>query len=325
MKDYTEKREFSDEEDYFMYDVIIVGGGPAGMTAALYVQRNGKRALVIEKNGFGGQITHSPKVENYPGTLSMSGNEFADRMLDQILAQGAEIEFETVTEVLPEEDKKIVRTEEGGSYEARAVILATGVKHRMLGLPGETELVGEGISFCAVCDGDFYTDKVVCVAGGGNSALQEAVLLSDKCAHVTLLQDLSCFTGEQKLQETLFSRRNVTGLTDLKILGLVTEGEENKELKAVKVENRKTGEQQEIACDGLFVAIGLIPENEPFQALADLNSYGYFDSDEQCLTRTPGIFAAGDCRSKNVRQLTTAVADGATAALAACRYINELG
>ena len=320
MKDYTEKREFSDEEDYFMYDVIIVGGGPAGMTAALYVQRNGKRALVIEKNGFGGQITHSPKVENYPGTLSMSGNEFADRMLDQILAQGAEIEFETVTEIQSGEDKKIVHTEEGGTYEAKAVILATGVKHRMLGLPGENELVGEGISFCAVCDGDFYTDKVVCVAGGGNSALQEAVLLSDKCKQVTLLQDLSFFTGEAKLQEVLFARENVKGLTDIRILSLITE---NGELKGVRVENRKTGEQQEIFCDGLFVAIGLIPENEPFKELVDLNEYGYFDSDEQCLTRTPGIFVAGDCRRKNVRQLTTAVADGATAALAACRYIAQ--
>ena len=302
-----------------MYDVIIVGGGPAGMTAALYVQRNGKQALVIEKNGFGGQITHSPKVENYPGTLSMSGNEFADKMLEQILAQGAEIEFETVTEVLSEEDKKVVFTEEGGRYEGRTVILASGVKHRMLGLEGEEEMVGEGISFCAVCDGDFYTDKVVCVAGGGNSALQEAVLLSEKCSQVILLQDLSFFTGEAKLQEILFSRENVKGLTDIRILSLITE---NKEMKGVRVENRKTGEQQEISCDGLFVAIGLIPENEPFKELADLNDYGYFDSDEQCLTRTPGVFVAGDCRRKNVRQLTTAVADGATAALNACRYID---
>ena len=138
-----------------MYDVIVVGGGPAGMTAALYALRNGKSALVIEKNGFGGQITHSPKVENFPGTLSMSGNEFADKALDQILAQGAEIEIETVTEVRSEEDRKVVVTEEGSEYEGRTVIIATGVKHRMLGLPGEDDLVGEGISFCAVCDGDF--------------------------------------------------------------------------------------------------------------------------------------------------------------------------
>ena len=173
-----------------MHDILIVGGGPAGMTAALYAQRNGRSAMVIEKNGFGGQITHSPRVENYPGTLSMSGNEFADRMLEQILAQGADIELETVTEIRDEGAVKAVFTAEGSRFEGRAVVLATGVEHRMLGLPGETELVGEGISFCAVCDGDFYAGRDVCVAGGGNSALQEALLLSEKCRSVTVLQDL---------------------------------------------------------------------------------------------------------------------------------------
>ena len=195
-----------------MYDVIVVGGGPAGMTAALYAQRNGKQALVIEKAGFGGQITHSPKVENIPGFASISGNEFADQMLDQILGQGAEIEFETVTSVESAADKKIVHTEEGSAFEGKTVILAAGVKHRMLGLEGEDELVGEGISFCAVCDGDFYADRKVCVAGGGNSALQEAILLSEKCSEVILLQDLPEFTGEAKLQEVLFSRSNVKEL-----------------------------------------------------------------------------------------------------------------
>ncbi len=304
-----------------MYDVIVVGGGPAGMTAALYALRNGKSALVIEKAGFGGQITHSPKVENYPGTLSMSGNEFADKVLEQILAQGADIEFENVIRVRTEGNTKFVETEEGSSFEGRTVILATGVKHRMLGLPGEEELVGEGISFCAVCDGDFYAGKTVCVAGGGNSALQEAILLAEKCTEVILLQDLPKFTGESRLQDVLFARPNVRGITNLKIDRLITDGGE---LRGVSVSDRTTGASQDIACDGLFVAIGLIPENEPFADLADLNSYGYFDSDEQCLTRTPGIFVAGDCRSKYVRQVTTAVADGATAALAACRYINEL-
>ena len=304
-----------------MTDVIIVGGGPAGMTAALYALRNGKSALVIEKNGFGGQITHSPKVENYPGTYSMSGNDFADQTLDQILKQGAEIEFETVTAVRPGDGVKIVETLEGSAFEARTVILATGVKHRMLGLPGEQELVGEGISFCAVCDGDFYRDKTVCVAGGGNSALQEAILLAGKCREVIMLQDLPAFTGEEKLQEVLFAFPNVRSYTNMKINGLNTE---DGILKGVAVENRVSGEKADIACDGLFVAIGLIPENEPFQELADLNEYGYFASDEACLTKTPGVFVAGDCRSKAVRQLTTAAADGAVAALAACRYINGL-
>ncbi len=304
-----------------MYDIVIIGGGPAGMTAALYAVRNGKSALVIEKAGFGGQITHSPKVENYPGTFSMSGNEFADAMLDQIMKQGAEIEFETVTGIRDDGKTKTVLTEEGGEYEAKAVIIATGVKHRMLGLEGEEELVGEGISFCAVCDGDFYAGKTVCVAGGGNSALQEAILLSEKCREVILLQDLPRFTGEERLQQVLFARENVRGIVNTKIEALVTE---NGELRGVEYSDRDTGEKQTVACDGLFVAIGLIPENEPYKDLADLNAWGYFDSDESCVTKTPGVFVAGDCRSKQVRQLTTASADGATAALAACRYINEL-
>ena len=303
-----------------MYDVIVVGGGPAGMTAALYALRNGKTALVIEKNGFGGQITHSPKVENYPGFLQMSGNEFADKMLDQILAQGAQIEFEQVIQVRDEGDHKTVLTEEGSAFEGRTVVLATGVKHRLLGLPGEEGLIGEGISFCAVCDGDFYAGKRVCVAGGGNSALQEALLLADKCAEVTVLQDLPDLTGEQKLQDALRKRPNARVLTRVKILSL---RQENGALTGLSIRKADSGEETVVPCDGLFVAIGLIPQNEAFSGLADLNEYGYFVSDERCMTRTPGVFAAGDCRQKSVRQLATAIADGACAALAACRYINE--
>ncbi|MBE6720613.1 MAG: FAD-dependent oxidoreductase [Ruminococcaceae bacterium] len=302
-----------------MYDIVVVGGGPAGMTAALYAQRNGKSALVIEKNGFGGQITHSPKVENFPGSLSISGNELADKLFSQILEQGAEFEIETVNAIETNGDIKTVKTEEGGSYDCKAVIIATGVKHRMLGLEGENELVGEGISFCAVCDGDFYKGKTVCVAGGGNSALQEAILLSDKCSRVIMLQDLPYFTGEEKLRQVLFARDNVVSYTGVKIERLITK---DGELAGVEID--KGGEKEAIKCDGLFVAIGLIPENEPFKELADLNSFGYFDADEQCVTKTPGIFVAGDCRSKSIRQVTTAAADGTIAALAACRYINEL-
>jgi len=304
-----------------MYDIIVIGGGPAGMTAALYGLRNGKSVMVLEKHGFGGQITYSPKVENYPGTLQMSGNEFADSFMDQILAQGAEVELEKAIGIEDAGDSKVVLTEEGSRFEARAVVIATGVKHRMLGLPGENELVGNGISFCAVCDGDFYTGQTVCMAGGGNSALQEAILLSGKCKEVIMLQDLPEFTGEKKLQEILFSRSNVRAFTSTKITGLVTEGEE---LKGVAIADRNTGAEQVIPCDGLFIAIGLIPENEPFKQFAGLNSYGYFDSGEDCCTGTPGIYVAGDCRSKTVRQLTTAVADGAVAALAACRYIDAM-
>ena len=305
-----------------MYDIIVIGGGPAGMTAALYARRNAKTVLVIEKNGFGGQITYSPRVENYPGTMQMSGNQFADAMMDQILAHGAEVELAEVTGIECEADTRIVTTDDGDRYEAAAVIIATGVRHRMLGLENEEHLVGDGISFCAVCDADFYAGKDVLVAGGGNSALQEAILLSSKAKTVTMIQDLDFFTGEKTLQDVLFSKENVRSFTGMKITALLENEGGFTGLKAVKV---STGEEMTFAADGLFEAIGLIPENEAFGNVASLNSYGYFDSGEDALTVTPGVFVAGDCRSKSVRQLTTAVGDGAAAAVAATNYIDGLG
>ena len=303
-----------------MYDIIVVGGGPAGMTAALYALRNGKTVLVIEKEGFGGQITHSPKIENYPGYPSLSGNELADHMMEQIMEQGAEIELAEATAVIPDQDRWIVRTEDGSAYECRSVILATGVKHRMLGLSGEEELVGEGISFCAVCDGDFYSGKDVIMVGGGNSALQEAILLSDTCAAVTIVQDLPFLTGEQKLQDILSKKENVTVITGQKVSEILKA--EDGSFRGIRVIDSTDLKETEISSDGLFIAIGLVPDNGAFSPVADLDPYGYFDSDESCTTRTKGIFAAGDCRSKQIRQVTTACADGAVAALAACRYIN---
>ena len=304
-----------------MHDIIVVGGGPAGMTAALYALRNGKSVLVIEKESFGGQMTQSPKIENYPGKLQVSGMELADEMMNQILEQGADIEIETVAGVSRDGEGWIVATEEGGAYEAKAVVIATGVKHRMLGLPGEDDLVGDGISYCAVCDGDFYTDKVVCVVGGGNSALQDAILLAEKCKEVIMLLRRQVFRGEEKLQEVLLSHTNVSTRMDVVISSLIAG---SNGLEAVEIANRTTGEKQRVDCDGLFVAIGLVPENGAFADLVDLDDWGYFDSDESCTTKTPGIFVAGDCRNKEIRQITTATADGAVAALAACRYIDML-
>ena len=304
-----------------MYDIIIVGGGPAGMTAALYALRNGKTVLVLEKNGFGGQIVHSPKVENWPGTARMSGNEYADHFLEQILDQGAEVDLTEVVRVEDHGDRKTVTTADGETREARSVILATGVRHRELGLTGEREMTGEGVSYCAVCDADFFRGKKVCVAGGGNSALQEAMLLAGKCSEVVMLQDLPEFTGEKKLQELLFSKPNVSARTGVKIVDLGMD--EHVQLNAVTVE-KADGTRETIPCDGLFVAIGLIPENEAFREVAKLDENGYFASPETCETGTPGIFAAGDCRAKSVRQLTTAAADGSVAALAACRYVDAL-
>ena len=297
-----------------MYDIIIVGGGPAGMTAALYALRNGKSVLVLEKTGFGGQIVHSPKVENWPGTARMSGNEYADHFLEQILDQGAEVDLTEVVRVEDHGDRKTVTTADGETREARSVILATGVRHRELGLTGEREMTGEGVSYCAVCDADFFRGKKVCVAGGGNSALQEAMLLAGKCSEVVMLQDLLEFTGEKKLQELLFSKPNVSARTGVKIVDLGMD--EHVQLNAVTVE-KADGTRETIPCDGLFVAIGLIPENEAFREVAKLDENGYFASPETCETGTPGIFAAGDCRAKSVRQLTTAAADGSVAALAA--------
>lgn len=304
-----------------MHDIVIIGGGPAGMTAALYAQRNGKSALILEKGGFGGQITYSPRVENFPGTLSMSGNEFADKMLEQILAQGAEVDVETVTGIVDMGAVKRVLTESGTEYEAKAVIIATGVKHRMLGLEGEYALVGNGISFCALCDGEYYRGQTVAVAGGGNSALQEATLLADVCSQVVMVQDLDCFTGEVLLAQALLARPNVRALTGTAIEALITA---DGALKGLKLRNKATGEKTELACDGLFVAIGLIPENDAFSALVPLDASGYIAAGENCETGRAGIFVAGDCRQKRVRQLTTASADGSAAALAACEYINHM-
>ena len=299
-----------------MYDIIVVGAGPAGLTAALYARRAEKSVLIIERSTFGGQMTYSPKIENYPGYVSLSGNELADKMVEQVLEQGAEVELDTVTAIRDEGDVKRVICE-GGEFEARAVIIATGVKHRMLGLAGEHELVGHGISFCAVCDGAFYRDMTVAVIGGGNSALQEAILLSEGCRKVYVIQNLDTFTGEASLVNRLRAKDNVELIMGTVVTDLVSDGE----LRAIRLRGNG-GREDELAVDGMFIAIGLIPNNAPFAPLADLNDSGYFASDETCVTKTAGIFVAGDCRSKTIRQVTTATADGASAALAACRYLE---
>ena len=302
-----------------MYDVLIVGGGPAGLTAAVYALRAGKTVLVIEKAGFGGQIAFSPKVENIPGTIQISGAEFSEKLIEQAMNLGADVELETVTALQKQGDVFRVSTEDGNVIEGRSVILATGVKHRMLGLPGEEELVGKGISFCAVCDGAFYEGQDTAMIGGGNSALQEALLLSEVCNHVTVVQNLADFTGEKKLAEALLEKKNVTVHFSTLVDGYLTDGEQ---LTGLRIRNDVTGEVQELKVDGAFLAVGLMPENEAFAAFADLNDWGYFDSAEDCVTKTEGLFVAGDCRSKRIRQVTTAAADGAVAAMAACRYLG---
>ena len=302
-----------------MYDIIVIGAGPAGLTAALYALRADKTVLVLEKGTFGGQITYSPQIENYPGYAQMSGNEFAEKLIDQVLSQGAEIEMETVTAVRDNGATKTVVTE-AGEYEAKSVIIATGVKHRQIGLPNENELVGEGISYCAVCDGAFFKGQTVAVLGGGNSALQEAVLLSEGCKKVYVIQNLDYFTGEARLVEKLKQKDNVEFIMGTVITAL----NGDKSLESLTLRKESDGSESNLGVNGLFVAIGLIPNNKIFAEIAGLDEWGYIDSDESCLTKTEGVFVAGDCRKKQIRQITTAAADGSVAALAACRYIDSM-
>lgn len=299
-----------------IYDMIVVGGGPAGLTAALYALRAEKTVLVIEKGTFGGQVTFSPKIENYPGFPEMSGNEFADKLLDQVLSLGAEVEMEEVTSVIDTESSKTVFAGEK-SWQAKTVVLATGARHRILGLVREQELTGNGVSYCAVCDGAFYKGQVVGVVGGGSSALQEAILLSSLCKKVYILQNLPQLTGEVKLQKVLADKANV----EIRTNTVVRELRGEKSLSEVLLYTN--GEEEVLKLDGLFIAIGLEPKNEAFKKIAGLDENGYFDSDESCLTKTPGIFVAGDCRKKTVRQITTASGDGASAAVAACRFADN--
>ena len=300
-----------------MYDIIIIGGGPAGLTAAIYARRAGKSALVLEKASFGGQITYSPKIENFPSAVSISGTELADKMMEQALAQGADIELEEALSVEKSDDIFKVTTD-FSEYEAKAIIIATGAKHRLLGVEGEENFVGKGISFCAVCDGAFYSGKEVMVIGGGNSALVEATLLAEICKKVTIVQNLPYLTGEKTTADALVARDNVEVIYST----VVKEFKGGDELEAVVLKS-DDGSEQTLSPDGVFVAIGLAPENTAFENLAELNQWGYVVSDENCLTKTDGVFVAGDCRTKAVRQIATATADGAVAALKAVEYIDR--
>ena len=299
-----------------MYDIIVIGGGPAGLVAALYTLRAGKTVLVCEKGTFGGQITFSPKVENIPGFLSVTGNEFAEQLVSQVMEQGAEFECCEVLGIRDGEVKTVVT--DGGEFEGKAVIIATGARHRTLGLKGEENFIGEGISFCAVCDGAFYEGKTVAVVGGGNSALQEALLLSEQSEKVYVVQNLDFLTGEKKLQELVYEKENIEVILGSVLTAYL--GDES--LTGIRIEKTATGDAADIALDGVFLAVGLLPQNEPFKDAVRLDERGYVDADESCVTDRKGIFVAGDCRRKRIRQVATAAGDGAVAALAACDYID---
>ena len=299
-----------------VYDIIIIGGGPAGLTAALYAKRANKSVLVIEKSTFGGQITFSPKVENIPGFISLSGNEFAEKLVEQVMNAGADVEMCEVLSVKNGDIKTVVT--DGGEFEGKSLIIATGAKHRLLGLENEEKLIGNGISFCAVCDGAFYKGKTVAVIGGGNSALVEAILLSDLVQKLYVVQNLGFLTGESKLVEQLNSKPNVEVILNTVVDSLIGEDE----LKGITIKNTD-GKVTDLMLDGMFVAVGLVPQNDFVSGIVNLDDRGYVMAKEDALTNADGIFVAGDCRTKSIRQVTTAASDGAIAALAACDYVDN--
>jgi len=300
-----------------MYDIIIIGGGTAGLTAAIYASRAGKKAVVFENSAIGGQIATSPRVENYPGIMQISGMEFADRLYDQAIALGVDFEIGNVVGISDDGNIKKVISDDG-EYECKAVILATGVKHRKLAVPGEEAFAGKGVSYCAICDGAFFKGKTVAVIGGGSSALISADLLADGCAEVYLVHRRDEFRGEDKLVSALKEKGNVKFV----LCSVVEEIKGDNKVSSVVLRNTSTDEISELELDGVFVAVGQVPSNADFSSVVDLDEYGYIVAGEDTKTSHAGIFAAGDCRTKSVRQLTTAAADGAVAALAACDYLR---
>lgn len=300
-----------------MTDVLIIGAGAAGMTAALYSLRNGKSVTVLEKNNIGGQIAESPRVENFPTIPSISGADFADKLFEQITDRGAEFKFGRVERVEKRGDTFFVETEYE-TLEAKSAIIACGVEHRKLNLPKEDEFIGHGVSYCALCDGAFYSGEDVVLIGDGNTALQYALLLSSYCKSVKVVTMFDKFFGDGALVEALGKKENISVVHNAQLVKLNGEGE----LSSV-VFKKTSGEKFEVPTKGLFVAIGQVPNNELFSNLADLER-GYFVCDENLATKTPGLFVAGDCRVKSVRQLTTACSDGAIAATSACNYLQTL-
>ncbi len=299
------------------YDIAIVGGGPAGMTAALYAARSGKSVVLFEGEALGGQILPTRKIENYPALPDVDGYTFAEGLTKQITALGVEVVYASVSKI-KKADGEFTLAASGEAYSASAIILATGLKHRKLGLAGEEELIGRGISFCATCDGMFFRRKEVAVVGGGNTAVQDALVLAEYCSRVYLIHRRAELRAEKNLAEQMQARENIEFIGETVIEEF--EGDEN--LRSLTLRNVTTGAVQYLPVSALFEAIGQFPQNAAFSDLVDLDEDGYFLTDNECRTSCPGIFAAGDACRKNVRQLTTAVADGTIAALSAVEYLR---
>ena len=303
-----------------IYDIIIAGAGPAGLTAAVYARRAGKSVLLIEKEAFGGQITLSPHVENYPFTRSMSGNELVEVLVEQVMNLGADVEVGAVVAVSENADKTVTVRTDYQEFTGRTLIIATGLKHRLPGAEGEQKFIGSGISFCAVCDGAFFKDKAVAVIGGGNTAVQDAIYLSKICSKVYLIHRRSEFRAEKHVADGLAACANIEPVLNSTVARFIGEGK----LSGIVVKNRETGEERELSVSGAFIAVGFAPNNGVFAELVNLDESGFIRSGEDCKTSRPEIFAAGDCRTKSVRQLVTAGADGGVAAIAACEYIDSM-
>ena len=301
-----------------MYDIIIIGAGPAGLTSAIYAKRASKSVLVLEAKTYGGQIINTPDIENYPVAAHISGFEFATKVYEQAQALGAEFVFEKAVDIRDLGDIKEVVTE-SNVYQAKAVIIATGSENRKLGVEREDELVGRGISYCATCDGAFYRKKSVAVVGGGNTALEDALYLSDIAEKVYIIHRRDEFRGEDATVKSLKERENVEFVLNSQVVKLNAD----KRLESIEVLN-KDGSTRVIEVKGLFVAVGRIPENQNFGKVVNLDQSGYIVAGEDCTTNAKGIFVAGDNRVKNVRQLVTATADGAVAVSEAVKYINNL-
>ncbi len=302
-----------------MVDIIVIGAGTAGMTSALYALRNGKSVLVLEGENFGGQIANSPRVENYPSIKVISGSEFSEKLFEQITDLGADFELENAQHI-DKKDGYFEVTTDYGTHQAKAVILATGVHHKKIGIDREDELVGRGISYCAVCDGAFYKDEDVVLIGDANTALQYSILLTNYCKKVKVCTWMDKFFGDKALVDTLLKKDNVEWIKNVNTKEFL--GEE--ELTGVVFTSRDTGKDVRVDCKACFIAIGQVPDNKRFENVVELDNIGYIVAGEDCKTKTEGVFVAGDCRTKAVRQLTTAVNDGAVAATAACLYCDKL-
>lgn len=302
-----------------MTDILIIGAGAAGMTAALYALRNGKTVKIFEKEAIGGQIASSPRVENFPTHKVISGLELSDKFFDQISDLGADLEFGEVKEIVKKGEKHFTVITEDGSYDGKAVVIATGVKHKHMNLPNEEELTGSGVSYCAVCDGPFFKGEEVALIGDGNTALQYGILLSDYCKQVYVCTWFDKFFGDEALVKTLRSLPNVKIIPNVSLTAFNGKGS----LDSLTFASRlNPSETFDLPVKGCFVAIGQVPDNKKFESLVELDKDGYIVADETGATKTPGVFAAGDCRVKKVRQLSTAVGDGANCAIGACAYIN---